>query len=113
MPSAAAARERRQRERFEFLDRLNDPRTAPTDHRQLMRIVDRRSRAELGDWCALHFIHEPGAESTLEVAHSDPAKMVWAKALPRSFPYDPERTDGCRRSHPYRRVEFIPKLDRP
>jgi PAS domain S-box-containing protein len=107
----AAARERRQRERLEFLAGLSDASIRATDHREFMKSVTAAAVPRLGDWCSLHFIHEPGAEVELEVAHSDPAKVAWVRALAEKYPYDPNGQTGVAAVIRTGRAEYIPDVD--
>jgi PAS domain S-box-containing protein len=109
--NTAAARERRQRERLEFLAGLSDASIRATDHREFMKSVTAAAVPRLGDWCSLHFIHEPGAKVELEVAHSDPAKVAWVKALAEKYPDDPNGQTGVAAVIRTGRVEYIPEVD--
>ena len=105
-----AIRERIQRERLEFLDGLNDSALSAGDHRQLMRNVAAAAVPQLGDWCAVYFVAEGTASPALEVAHSDPAKVVWAEELLHRLPYDPDAPHGVPAVIRTGEIEFIPKL---
>ena len=105
-----AVRERLQRERLEFLDRLNDSALSAGDHRQLMRNVAAAAVPQLGEWCAVYFVAEGTEAPAMEVAHSDPAKMVWAEELLRRFPYDPDAPRGVPAVIRTGEIEFVPKL---
>src|SRR5204862_5477273 len=89
-----AEQERRQRERLEFLGALNDASRRATNYRALMRAVAAAAVPRLGDWCAIHFLAAPGAPPEVEVAHTDPAKVAWARALIARFPFDPDAPYG-------------------
>ncbi len=86
--------ERRQRERLEFLAGLTDASVAAADHLAFMAAVTAAAVPRLGDWCSLHFIPEPGAEVEVEVAHADPDKVAWARALTEQYPFNPDAPSG-------------------
>ena len=96
---------------MEFLDGLNDSALSAGDHRELMRNVAAAAVPQLGDWCAVYFVPEGVAESPeVEVAHSDPAKVVWAEELLHRFPYDPDAPRGVPAVIRTGEIEFVPKL---
>lgn len=108
----AVEREHRQRERLEFLAALTDSSLGSTDHREFMRSVTAAAVPRLGDWCSLHFVPDSGfAVVELEVAHSDPAKVEWAKALSERYPYDPTGETGVPAVIRTGKVEYIPDVD--
>jgi PAS domain S-box-containing protein len=105
-----AMRERLQRERLEFLDGLNDSALSAADHRELMQNVAAAAVPQLGDWCAMYFVPERATAPKIEVAHRDPAKVVWAEELLRRFPYDPDATRGVPAVIRTGQIEFVPVL---
>lgn len=48
----------------------------------------------LADWCAIDMLERDGSIRRLEVVHSDPEKIVWAKEFQRRFPIDPNAPTG-------------------
>ena len=104
--------ERRQRDRFEFLTALNDASRTARGHRQLMRAVAAAAVPRLGDWCAIHFLAEPGSPPEVEVAHADPEKVAWARALLARFPFDPDADYGVARAIRTGRTIYYRDLDR-
>ncbi len=103
----AARGERLQRERLEFLGDLNRVAASARDYRSLMRAVTAAAVPQLGDWCTLHFLPEPGATLETEVAHSDPAKVEWAVALRQKYPFDPDGPRGVPAVIRTGRLEFL------
>jgi PAS domain S-box-containing protein len=106
-----AARERLQRQRLEFLVALNDAAVGSTDHRALMHDVAAAALPQLGDWCVVCFVPEPGAAPEFEVTHRDPAKVRWAKQLQERFPYDSRATTGIPAVIRTGKLEFLRDLD--
>ncbi len=90
----AFARERRLRDRLEFLMHVTDTATTGTDYRKFMRSAAAAAVPRLGDWCSIHYIPDDGAEVEITVAHADPAKVAWADELARRFPYNPDDESG-------------------
>jgi serine phosphatase RsbU (regulator of sigma subunit) len=91
---AAFDRERRLRDRLEFLMKVTDTALLASDHRRFMRDVAAAAVPKLGDWCSIHFQPESGAPFEVVVAHADPARIEWAEALAKRFPYNPDGDRG-------------------
>jgi PAS domain S-box-containing protein len=49
----------------------------------------------LADWCSIQLLDEGGGLRQVAVAHADPAKVAWAKALNERYPADPESRTGA------------------
>jgi PAS domain S-box-containing protein len=105
-----AERERRQRERLEFLVSLGDATLAADSHQALMRAITSAAVPRLGDWCSLHFA-SPRGDLEVDVAHSDPDKVAWAKALAERYPYDPTSKMGVAEVIRSGKLEFLPHID--
>ncbi len=87
--------ERAARERSEFLERTNTVLTRSLEIPDLMRRVVQAAVPRLGDWCQLAvFTDEQSNIPSIEVAHVDPDKLVWARELRDRFPYDPDALTG-------------------
>lgn len=48
----------------------------------------------LADWCAIEIVREDGSSEQLAVAHSDPAKIAFARELRERYPPDPTSPHG-------------------
>jgi PAS domain S-box-containing protein len=107
----AASRERLQRERLEFLTRLNDQALHAPDEAALMKAVASTAVPELGDWCLVYFLPEPGVTPVIEVGHADPTRVDWARQMLAQFPYDPAALTGVPVVIRDGRTEFIPSVD--
>jgi serine phosphatase RsbU (regulator of sigma subunit)/anti-sigma regulatory factor (Ser/Thr protein kinase) len=61
----------------------------------IVRRVAQAAVPRLGDWCQLAvFTDEQSNVPSIEVAHVDPDKLVWARELRDRFPYDPDSLTG-------------------
>ena len=109
--AAAFERERRLRDRLEFLVGLTDIAVTATDHKAYMRAAAEAAVPKLGDWCSIHYVPDAGDAVELVVAHSDPAKVAWADALAEKLPYDPEGEVGVPRVMRTGLTEFIERVD--
>ena len=106
-----ATDEYRQRARLEFLVELNDLVLHAVDHLDLMRRAAFAAVPRLGDWCTVHFAPQPGLHQ-IEVAHRDPAKVEWARAMRSHTPLDPEAPFGVPAVLRSGRTEFFAGVDR-
>ena len=104
---AAVERERDLRQRLEFLAEINRVALAARDHKTLMRAVTAAAVPQLGDWCTLHFLPEPGGVLETEVAHGDPDKVEWAVGVRERFPFDPDAPRGVPAVIRTGRLEFL------
>jgi PAS domain S-box-containing protein len=62
------------------------------DYRQTLAAVARLAVPEIADWCTID-IMEDGQLRRLAVAHVDPAKAEYARALEQRYPPDPKVSD--------------------
>jgi PAS domain S-box-containing protein len=103
--------ERLQHDRLAFLARISEAAMAASDHHELMTTVARDAVPTLGDWCALHFVPEPGAQPDVVVAHNDPAKVAWIEQVRAQHRHDPAGRTGVAAVMRTGRAEFIPEVD--
>lgn len=108
----AAERERTQRQRLEFIGRINDVLSNASDVDDVMEGVTRALVPDLGTWCSIYVLDEHGGGvPKLETWHVDPAMVAYAKELQERFPYDPQAERGVPAVIRERRVEFVPTID--
>jgi serine phosphatase RsbU (regulator of sigma subunit) len=62
----------------------------------------------LGDWCSLFFVPEQGGPIERRVAHADPSKVAWAKALIERYPLDTNANTGVAKVIRTGVTEYIP-----
>lgn len=109
---AAADQERINRERLEFLSRINDALAAAQDRQTLMRNVAHAAVPRLGDWCSLYVLTESDAlVPEVEIAHVDPDMVAYARKLQERFPYDPNAAVGMPHVIRTGEPEFYPVID--
>jgi PAS domain S-box-containing protein len=108
--AAVYERERRLRDRLEFIVKLTDTALGTDDHLVFMHDVAAAVVPKLGDWCSIHFQPEPGTPYDVVVAHADPEKVAWAEALSERFPYDPSGNHGIPLAIRTGRTEFIERV---
>jgi PAS domain S-box-containing protein len=106
-----ARRERLQHERLAFLARITDSALAARDHRDLMDRVTRLAVPHLGDWCAVHFVPEPGARPAVALAHVDPERVAWLERVRDEVPANPDARQGVAAVIRTGVSEFVPVVD--
>lgn len=65
----------------------------------------------MGDWCTIELLNEQGAIELVAVAHVDPNKMGWARALRRRYPPSMEDPTGVANVIRTGKPEYYPYLD--
>ena len=108
----AAENERVSRERIEFLGQINDALSTATSRAEVMHNVTRAAVPRLGDWCAIFVLPDPDAVvPDIDIAHSDPKMIAYARDLGKRFPYDPSAPTGIPAVIRSGRSEFFPEID--
>jgi GAF domain-containing protein/PAS domain-containing protein len=91
--------ERRQRERVEYLAKVNDVLAYSFDATEIVRGVTEAVVPELAEWCSIVIaIDRSRDRPSITVAHRDPDKIRWAEQLQRDYPYDPDAEWGAARA---------------
>jgi len=108
---ALADQERLQRERLEFLAKLNDVALAAPSPQSLLRAVASTAIPELGDWCSVYFRPESDAPLMNELAHVNPAKVRWAEELRDRFPFDSQAPNGVAAVLRTGTTEYVPFIE--
>jgi PAS domain S-box-containing protein len=87
--------EKRDEVRRAFLVRAGAALASSLDYRATLAAVAQCAVPQLADWCAVELL-EPGSTLTTQVAvaHSDPAKVAWARELGERYPPDANATTG-------------------
>lgn len=107
-----AERERVQRQRLEFIARVNDALRDSASVDDVMARVTRALVPDLGTWCSLYVLDNRGGEvPTVQTWHADPAMVRYARELQARFPYDPEAPQGIPAVIRDGRSEFVPVID--
>ena len=91
---AARADAESARSRLAFLAEASATLGATLDNDATLSRLGELLVPELADWCAIHIVRDDGAVEQLVVAHSDPEKIAWARALQERYPYDPNAPAG-------------------
>jgi GAF domain-containing protein/PAS domain-containing protein len=104
--------ERRERERMEYLAKVNDVLAYSFDATEIVRRVTEAVVPELAEWCSIVVAIDRGRDRpAITVAHRDPDKVKWAEQLQRDYPYDPDAKWGAARVIRSGRRELIPNID--
>jgi GAF domain-containing protein/PAS domain-containing protein len=104
--------ERHQRERMEYLAKVNDVLAYSFDAAEIVQRVTESVVPELAEWCSIVIaIDRRRDRPSITVAHSDPAKAKWAEQVQRDHPYDPDAKFGAAQAIRTGRRELIPHVD--
>jgi len=87
--------EKRAEKRRAFLARAMETLASSLDYRTTLQRVAELAVPELADWCTIDIL-EPGARVSqqLAVAHVDPAKVAYARAIGQRYPSDRDAPTG-------------------
>jgi serine phosphatase RsbU (regulator of sigma subunit) len=107
----ALAGERRLRDRMEFLVRLTQGALGASDLMEFMDSAADAAVPKLGDWCAIHYLPQDVRAPLVSVAHTDPAKVEWARQVLERFPFDPDASTGVAAVIRTGRTELIEQVD--
>ncbi|HET7092554.1 MAG TPA: GAF domain-containing protein, partial [Thermomicrobiales bacterium] len=91
---AARADAEAARSRLAFLAEASATLAASLDIDVTLRRLGDLLVPALADWCSIHLIRDDGTVEQLVVAHPDPAKVAWARALQARYPYDAAAPTG-------------------
>jgi len=64
------------------------------DYRETLSQVAELAVGEFADWCAVHVLETDGTFSEVAVAHTDPAKVTFARELQERYPPSHEQPTG-------------------
>jgi PAS domain S-box-containing protein len=106
----AAERERINRERLEVLSAINDALAAAGTREEVMANVVHAAVPAFADWCSLHVLGD-GPAPDVAVAHADPKKVAYARALRALNPWDPDAPRGIPKVIRTGEPDFFPIID--
>jgi serine phosphatase RsbU (regulator of sigma subunit) len=108
----AADNERVSAQRLEFLGGINDALASSSSRAEVMRNVTRAAVPMLGDWCSIYLLTDNETRiPEMELAHVDPTRVEYVKALQERFPYDPDATTGIPQIIRSGESQFYPQID--
>lgn len=79
-----------------FLAEASKVLASSLDYQTTLEQVAQLTVPELADWCTVHIVEENGAIAQIAIAHTDPAKLEWARQIQHkvSLNADEERGAG-------------------
>jgi PAS domain S-box-containing protein len=106
-----ASEEKRELLRRSFLATATEQLLEADDYRDALARIAQLAVPRLADWVGVD-VAEPGSTRTqqLAVAHTDPAKVEYAREFARRYPPDPDALTGVRRVMRTGRSEFYPEI---
>ncbi|HVG21246.1 MAG TPA: PAS domain S-box protein, partial [Blastocatellia bacterium] len=101
---------KRTQEALEFLAEAGGVLAGSLDYEATLANVARLTVPRLADWCGVEMVEEDGHSRPLAVAHSDPAKVEFARELSRRYPPDPDAPIGVPNVLRTGKSEFYPEV---
>ena len=103
---------RRREDALTFLGEAGDALTGLLDPVQALDEIARLAVPRLADWCAVQLASdEQGGFRNVAVAHVDPDKVRWARALEERYPPDADAPTGAPEVIRTGRSELYPEID--
>jgi PAS domain S-box-containing protein len=96
--------------RANFLSEAAAVLTSSLEYERTLEAVARLAVPHVADWCAVDIVGDDGGLRRLAVAHVDPAKVEWARALAERYPHDPEAPQGVAHVLRTARPELYPHI---
>ena len=93
--------------RLEFFSEASEVLSSSLDYRMTLAAVAHLAVPRIADWCAVHIVGPGGKYERLAVAHSDPEKVKWARAIPGPRPPDSTAARGISRVIQTGKSEFF------
>lgn len=104
--------EQHQRERMEYLAKVNDVLANSLDTGEIVHRVTESVIPDLAEWCSIVVsIDRRRDRPSITVAHRDPDKIKWAEQIQRDYPYDPDAAFGAAAVIRSGVREVIPEVD--
>ena len=86
--------QQRAEEALHYLTRASEILTESLDYEQTIDALTHLVVPELADFCAVSLVNASGGLEQIAVAHTDPAKVQWARELNQRFPVDLAASTG-------------------
>ncbi|HEV7134418.1 MAG TPA: ATP-binding protein [Gaiellaceae bacterium] len=81
-------------EQRNFIVAASDALSQSLNYRETLARVAELAAGTVADWCAVHIVEGDGTLSEVAVAHTDPAKVTFARELQERYPPRPEQPTG-------------------
>ena len=78
-----------------FIASASDTLSRSLDYRETLRQVAELAAGDIADWCSVHVVEPDGTVAELAVAHSDPAKITFARELQERYPPEADAPTGA------------------
>jgi PAS domain S-box-containing protein len=93
-----------------FLIAVGDELSRTLDYRESLRQVAQLAASEVADWCAVHVVEGDGTIAQIALAHTDPAKVTFARELQERYPPDPNAATGAPAVIRRGEAELVPEI---
>ncbi len=97
-------------EQLRFLAEASTVLASSLDYRTTLEHVAQLAVQSLADWCTVHLVEEDGNVRQVALAHVDPEKVKWGRALGELYPYDPDQPRGVAHVLRSGQTEIYPEI---
>lgn len=94
----------------QFLARAATALAGSLDYHETLKTVAQMAVPQIADWCAVDIINPAGDLEQLALAHTDPARVAFAREFTRRYPPDPAATSGTHEVARTGRSIMVPHL---
>jgi PAS domain S-box-containing protein len=101
---------KREEARVRYLGEMSDLLAHSLSYEETLTRVAQLAVPELADWAAVDMAEPDGSIRRLAIAHSDPAKVRWARELEHQLPVDPTASTGVPQVVRSGVPEFYPEI---
>lgn len=97
-------------EQEHFLAEVNKVLASSLDYQQTLATIAQLVVPQLADWFTVDLVDAEGQFELIEIDHTDPDKVQWARALRERYPIDPTATAGAPQVVRTGRSELYPDI---
>jgi PAS domain S-box-containing protein len=93
-----------------FIVAAGDALARSLDYKETLAQVAELAVGDVADWCAVHVVEANGTLSEVAVAHTDPAKVVFAREVQERYPPNPDEPTGVAAVIRTGEAELVPEI---
>jgi PAS domain S-box-containing protein len=101
---------KRYEENLKFLSEASRILASSLDYQKTLNSITKLAVPQIADWCAVDLLDSKGGLTQVAIAHKDPEKVKWAKALRKAEPPDMKSSRGMPNVLRTGKVEFYPVI---
>jgi PAS domain S-box-containing protein len=93
-----------------FIVSAGDTLARSLDYRETLRQVAELAAGDIADWCSVHIVESDGSIAELAIAHTDPAKVTFARELQERYLADADAPTGAAAVIRTGEPELVPEI---